>query len=266
MKKHDTHKIDLLLQYTLLVAGQEDWGSRELGMIHLIKYLYLADLAYSKRHNGETYTGLNWKFYNFGPWAEELYQRIEPALLATGAEKKVYPSTKYEKDCVRWSIQNDEMLEELDSELSIILTGSIQSSVHKFGSDTEGLLHFVYKTAPMLQASPGETLDFTPHKSNVQESEQAQKEDTSPIPLTTRQLKKRKEKLSAIRKSLKERLDKKKKQVRFIPTPPRYDDVFFEGVKYLDSLAGEPIEPLEGTLIIADSVWKSKARFDPDVP
>jgi len=266
MKKHDTHKIDLLLQYTLLVAGQEDWGNRELGTIHLIKYLYLADLAYSAHHNGETYTGLNWKFYNFGPWSEELYQRIEPALLAIWAEKKVYPSTKYEKDCVRWSMQNDELYDKLDSKLSIILTGAIQSSVHKFGSDTEGLLHFVYKTAPMLQASPGETLDFTPHISNVQESEQAQKEDTSPIPLTTRQLKKRKEKLSAIRKSLKERLDKKKKQVRFIPTPPRYDDVFFEGVKYLDSLAGEPIEPLEGTLIIADSVWKSKARFDPDVP
>jgi len=265
MKKHNTHKIDLLLKYTLLVAGQEDWGNRELGMIHLIKYLYLADLAYSEHHNGETYTGLNWKFYNFGPWSEELYQRIEPALLTIGAEKKVYPSTKYEKDCVRWSIQNDEMFEELDSELSIILTGAIQSSVHKFGSDTEGLLHFVYKTLPMLQALPGEIMDFTPHKFTGQKPEQAQ-EDTTPIPLTTRQLKKRKEKLSAIRKSLKERLGKKKKQVRFIPTPPRYDDVFFEGMKYLDSLAGEPIESLEGTLIIADSVWKSKARFDPDVP
>jgi len=265
MKKSNTHKIDLLLQYTLLTAGQEDWGSRELGMIHLIKYLYLADLEYSERHNGETYTGLNWKFYHFGPWAEKLYQRIEPALLAIGAEKKVYPSTKYEKDCVRWSIQNDELHNELDSKLSIILSGAIQNSVHKFGSDTEGLLHFVYKTAPMLQASPGETLDFTPHKSNVQESEQAQEDDTISIPLSTRQLKKRKKELSAIRKRLKERLDKKKKQVRFIPTPPRYDDVFFEGVKYLDSLAGDPIEPLEGTLIIADSVWKSKARFDPDV-
>ncbi len=265
MKKYDTHKIDLLLQYILLVAGREDWGNRELGMIHLIKYLYLADLAYSEHHNGETYTGLNWEFYHFGPWAKELFQRIEPALLSIGAEKKVYPSTRYEKDCVRWLIQNDEMYDKLDSEISIIITGAVQRSVHKFGSDTEGLLHFVYKTVPMLQASPGEILNFTPHKFTRQQPEKTQ-EETTPIPLTTRQLKKRKEKLSAIRKSLKERLDKKKKQVRFIPTPPRYDDVFFEGVKYLDSLAGEPVEPLEGTLIIADSVWKSKARFDPDVP
>ncbi len=37
MKKSNTHKVDLLLQYTLLTAGQEDWGSCELGMIHLIK-------------------------------------------------------------------------------------------------------------------------------------------------------------------------------------------------------------------------------------
>ncbi len=118
----------------------------------------------------------------------------------------------------------------------------------------------------MLQASPGETLDLTLHKSNLQESEQTQEEDTISIPLSARQLKKRKEKLSAIKIRLKERLNKKKKQVRFIPTPPRYDDVFFEGVKYLDSLAGKPIKSLEGTLIIADNVWKSKARFDPDVP
>ena len=184
MKKSNTHKVDLLLQYTLLTAGQEDWGSCELGMIHLIKYLYLADLAYSEHRNGEIFTGLNWKFYHFGPWAEKLYQRIEPALLAIGAEKKLYPSKKYEKDCVRWSIQNDELHNELNSKLSIILSGAIQSSVHQFGSDTEGLLHFVYKTAPMLQASPGETLDFTLHKSNLQESEQAQEEDTISIPFT----------------------------------------------------------------------------------
>jgi len=150
MKKSNTHKIDLLLQYTLLTAGQEDWGSRELGMIHLIKYLYLADLAYSEHHNGEIFTGLNWKFYHFGPWAKELYQRIEPALLAIGAEKKVYPSKKYEKDCVRWSIQNDELHNELNSKLSVILSGASQSSVHQFGSDTEGLLDYCLSDDALL--------------------------------------------------------------------------------------------------------------------
>ena len=39
-------------------------------MIHLIKCVYLADLAYDKEHNGQTYTGIPWRFYHFGPWAE----------------------------------------------------------------------------------------------------------------------------------------------------------------------------------------------------
>ncbi|MBL7180239.1 MAG: hypothetical protein ISS65_08530 [Desulfobacterales bacterium] len=265
MKKPNIQKIDLLFQYVLAVAGQEDWGNRELGMIHLIKYLYLADLAYAKHHDGETYTGLAWEFYNFGPWAEEAYRRIEPALFAIGAEKKIYPSTKREKDCVRWSIQNDELYDELDKKLNITITGAIQLLVHKFGSDTEGLLHFVYKTKPMLQAAPGEILDFINHKTADLQQDQSQ-DDTPSESLSTRQLKKRKEKLSDIKKRLRERLDEKKGKVRFFPTPPRHDAIFFEGVNYLDSLAGEPIEPLEGTLIIADEVWKSKARHDPDVP
>ena len=34
-----------------------------------------------------------------------------------------------------------------------------------------------------------------------------------------------------------------KKEKTMPPTPPRYDDIFFEGVKWLDSLAVEPILP-----------------------
>jgi hypothetical protein len=45
-----SNKIDLLIQYTLLVAGQEDeYLDRQLGPIHLIKYVYLADLVYAER-------------------------------------------------------------------------------------------------------------------------------------------------------------------------------------------------------------------------
>ena len=78
-----------LLQYSLVVAGQGTGWDRELGMIHLIKYVYLADIAYAEKHKGQTYTDILWRLYRFGPWAEEVYQRIEPALTAIGAEKKI---------------------------------------------------------------------------------------------------------------------------------------------------------------------------------
>jgi hypothetical protein len=44
----DIKKIDLLLKFILAAAGQEDTGHRELGPIHLIKYVYLADPAFEK--------------------------------------------------------------------------------------------------------------------------------------------------------------------------------------------------------------------------
>ena len=57
----DATKVDLVLQYALLLAGQEDdYFDRQLGPIHLIKYVYLADFAFARRNRGETYTGVDW--------------------------------------------------------------------------------------------------------------------------------------------------------------------------------------------------------------
>jgi hypothetical protein len=50
----DINKVDLSLKYILAAAEQEDYGNREVGPIHLIKYIYLADLAFAEKHTGET--------------------------------------------------------------------------------------------------------------------------------------------------------------------------------------------------------------------
>ena len=47
--------------------------------------------------------------------------------------------------------------------------------------------------------------------------------------------------------------------------PPRYDDIFFEGVKWLDSLAGEPIQEKEGEIYFSEDIWKSSDSLAPDV-
>ena len=86
-------KVSLIIQYSLLVAGQEeDYRDRDLRPIHLIKYVYLADFEFAKNHDGETYTGINWQLYNFGPYANEVYLQIEPAAHAIHAIKKTFPS------------------------------------------------------------------------------------------------------------------------------------------------------------------------------
>ena len=75
----DQRRIDLLLQYALVRAAQEDdWRDRELGPIHLLKYAYLADCAYAERHDGQMFTGVEWRFYHFGPRQPVIHDRSEP--------------------------------------------------------------------------------------------------------------------------------------------------------------------------------------------
>jgi DNA primase large subunit len=69
-----------------------------------------------------------------------------------------------------------------------------------------------------------------------------------------------------LKKAFKQRLEEKKKKPKIKFSPPPYDDIYFEGLEKLDSLAGEEIEPLKGVASFSDDLWKSKARFDPDVP
>jgi hypothetical protein len=262
--KIDTKKIDLLLQYALVVAGQGSGWDRELGMIHLIKYVYLADLAYAEKHNGQLYTGIPWRFYHFGPWAEEVYQRIEPALMAIGAEKRIIPNPRDEKDVIRWAKSDDELFDTLGDQLDLIVMGCIQKDVRRFGSDTTALLDFVYQTGPMVTAAPGEYLDFNILSSETVSEEQVQY-GINLKELTVRQKKKQKSALMDLRKRINARLDEKQKRRISCAAPPRYDKVFFDGIKWLNSSAEEPMDSGEYTAIISDKMWKSKARYDPDL-
>jgi len=56
----DLNKIRQIMQYALLVAGQnDDPYERQLGPIHLVKYVYLADMEYAEYHEGQTFTGID---------------------------------------------------------------------------------------------------------------------------------------------------------------------------------------------------------------
>jgi hypothetical protein len=261
----DKKKIDLLLQYILFVAGQEDWGSRDLGMIHLIKYSYLADLAYAEHHEGKTFTGASWKFHHFGPWATELYLRIDPALAAIHAEKIVIRSSKNDRDFARWSVKSYRQYDDINQKMDLCVAGAIQKYLRQFGTDTTALLHFVYQTPPMLRAAPEENLDFSvvmnQANRSYSESNKHEIKDLSP-----RKKEERKEKFIELKKRLNQRLDRELTESKVYPKAPRYDQVFLDGIQQLDELSGKPFEPFECKAFFSDEVWKSKTRFDPDVP
>ncbi|WP_146155287.1 hypothetical protein [Enhygromyxa salina] len=65
----DAKKVDLLVTCAVSAAELQEYPNDCLGPIHVLKYIYLADLAHAEQH-GETFTGANWQFYNFGPWGQ----------------------------------------------------------------------------------------------------------------------------------------------------------------------------------------------------
>lgn len=255
----DMNRVDTLLRYIILAAGQEDPGNRALGPIHLIKYLYLVDLAYSRAHKGSTYTNIPWIFHHFGPWSTEAYKRIETVMQEVGASERKISSPRYEEDFFRWELADDELFEELDTQLPFVITSAIKKLIHEFGDDTSALLHYVYTTAPMLRAAPGEHLSFEPISEDQKDIRETQPSSKGQR-LSNTAKRRLKEKIEA---RISEKLAKKKRPSAY--TPPRYDQVFFEGQKWLDEIAGESIESQEGQVSFSREIWKSPSRTEFDV-
>lgn len=276
----DLGRLDLVLQYALAAAGQEDPDQRELGPIHLIKYAYLADLAYAETHSGETFTGVAWRFYHFGPWAAEVNDRIEYAAELAGARRRTFESAKHEGEFARFSVVDDTLFERLQRQLPWEITSAVKRAVHEFSSDTSSLLHYVYVTKPMLKAAPGELLSFGDEPaSTLCQAEPALAHDEaapvfevdvleneSPARSSWKARRKRKETVAKLRQEVRRRLEARLARPAIPVRPPRYDEVFFDGVKWLDDQAGGPIQPFEGEAVFSPDIWKSPGRSDPDVP
>jgi hypothetical protein len=264
LSQFDQLRVDLLLQYTLVRAAQEDdWRDRELGPIHLLKYVYLADCAYAERHEGETFTGAAWQFYHFGPWQPAIHDRIEPALAAIGADKKTI-RTGRDDDFIRFKIASeaDRLCDDLETQLPFGVTQTVAGAVRQFGANTAALLRHVYLTSPMVQSAPGETLVFVSRARDAIGTA-----ESATATLTVKQRRQKKEVLAALKDTVRARLAERVADQRRGVTPqPRYDEVFAAGTEWLDVLAGEPVEPLAGELTVAPGVWKSRTRTDPDVP
>ena len=259
----DERRTDLLLQFILITAAkQEDWHDRELGPIHLLKYAYIADLAFAERNAGQTFTGAAWQFYHFGPWQSEIHNRIEGALSRLNAHQKRFPS-RYEGDFVRYALSGDPdivLLRLIENEIPLGVAGTVESAMHEFGADTASLLQHVYLTRPMLRAAPGEVLDLSPEPVATEESGV-----TVSDPMTKAQRRRRTAVIKELKSQVRKRLDARRK-IREARPAPRYDEVFEAGTNWLDSLAGEPIRPVEGEMTIDPNVWKSPHRTEPDVP
>ncbi len=262
----DLDNIHALYRYALAVAaGSDDWRERELGPIHLLKYLYLADLAWVSAGNEGSWSGVPWKFHHFGPWSAEAWREIEPAVHSVGARVKRIPSTKFEDDTTRYELSDRGLERELGRVIPFPVRRAIRASVQRFGKDTSALLHHVYTTAPMVSAAPGELLDISLHP----RWQPSRPGDSAPSPpqRSTKQRRKRREAIGSFREAFTARLRARRDTEAGDRGPaPRYDEVFEAGAAWIDGLAGEavPVGDLGGEF--DDAVWKSPTRKLTDVP
>ncbi|MFH0810424.1 MAG: type II toxin-antitoxin system antitoxin SocA domain-containing protein [Pseudomonadota bacterium] len=260
--------MDNIIQFSLATARcvhDDDKMLQDLGPIHLIKYVYLADLAYAEKH-GRTYTETNWVFHHFGPWAAEVYQRLDLATQAIHADKKQIES-RYSEDFTRWRLDNYEdavrVREEHSKNLPFEITSVVQHAVKEYGNATTDLLHDVYLTFPMLHAAPGDELDFR----SVQERPEPEPPAAEPVQVSRNAMKKRKQRLEEARRRFAQKAAERSREKaarRAAQAPPRYDDVFDEGTRVLDELAGPPLEVQDGILEFSDEIWKSPIRTGED--
>jgi hypothetical protein len=265
----DTNKVDLLLQYVLAVATEADnLFSRRLGKIHLLKYVYLADLAHAEKH-GTTFTNAPWRFYHYGPWDAEICNRADPVLEHLNAEKFIWQSTNYDNDSVRWSIDPEDaqlLIRDLDRKLPLHITLALRRAVREFGNDTSALLHHVYTTAPMLHAAPNQFLDFSIIKaaSTPVAHEPDEAEAREP---TAKELKRRKETMLKLKEKVQSSLSAPKSGMRKPPAiKPIYDDVFVNGARQMDALAGPSPDGLAGEAALSDDIWISEGRKSGRLP
>jgi hypothetical protein len=257
----DKTKVDKIIQYALSVAAcEDDFKSRELGPIHLLKYVYIADLAYAERNGGKTYTGVKWQFYKFGPWAFEVHGRIEPACLFIDAEKRTF-AYNGDEEGTRWKTSS-RLRDSLENDLSITVTSAVKKAVHEYGPDTSRLLNYVYQTRPMLNAAPNELLDFSSVVLPLLPEKEPGKEAMS-----IKAQKRRAAELNEARTRIQQKLAEKKataSKKHFI-RKPRYDEVYLAGQEWLDSLAGPQIQAVKGEVSFSPDIWKSRSRFDPEI-
>lgn len=262
----DRTRLNTVYQYTLAVAAvAEDFQQRQLGPIHLLKYAYLADVAHAARRSGSIYSGVPWRFYHFGPWNEDAFNEIRPALDAISASECRYTS-RFENDFVRYELNEYEakkIARQSENELPFVICNALSQAVHEHGSDTSDLLRYVYLTPPMLAAKPGALLDFKTAIKPAQETLAQGKSARS----NAKEKRRRKAVIDSARAEVRRRLAGSPLQ-RVEPGPtPRYDAVFYDGTAQLDRLAGTHPSPRSGEVVFDESVWdSSQRRDDPDLP
>lgn len=234
-----------MIQHALVAASELEFPYNSLTTTALIKLVYIADLVHAERH-GMSFTGARWLFLHFGPWAAMVDARLEPATRAIGGEIRTFDGG------IAFGAGRGTEARP-PGEVPVVVRIAVRSAVVKFQGETSRLLHFVYRTGPMLRAAPEEELTFA----LVPDLHDRGK---APGSLSSKQKKELREQAALLRAGANGRAHEER-AVR-VPVSSQYDDVYVHGVDWLESMASAFPE-FEGTAVVDDSMWRSPARGEP---
>ena len=210
---------------THLAVELRDAGS-SIGKTKLVKLLYLIDVENWRRRR-KTLTGLEWRFYHYGPYAFE----IEDALneLAFDIPQESFTTDRGDEAFSfrpDWGLRSDLGKTVSSRELSLV-----NRVIEEWGKvELNPLLNHVYfYTEPMRDAKRGDVLDFSAVQPPKRKTATYKKVSLPP------------ERLAEYRARFQEA--KSKRVRRPLLRKPRYDKVYWDAVARMDAEDRPPILP-----------------------
>ena len=136
-------------------------GVGKLARTPLTKFVYLLDLYAAEERGGKTFSGAEWRFWHFGPYADALDAKLDELAAQGAIQSEAREKTDKEYTLFylgEWSTAQTPQALGLPADVGARLADAMK----RFNFDLPGLLNHVYfETAPMQGARPGDALDFS---------------------------------------------------------------------------------------------------------
>ncbi len=161
-----------------------------------------------------------------------------------GIESHVFIPSGAQQEHECYSYSDSPTLASVEAELPTIITRN--------KNNLSTLLDDVYNTQPMLCGKPGNPLDF-----QVVARENKTTYQTAPVLPEAPVKAISKKKMDAARKKVADLFEQRKSRTKEVPV---YDQIYHDGMKWLDSLQGEGVSPGEIQIQIPDEFWDSSFR------
>jgi hypothetical protein len=182
-----------------ILREAKETGAISLTRTVLHKFVYLADLYQAEETQGKTFTGESWKFLHFGPFANAVARSMDGLVSSQALFADTRTPQDDDAEFVVYSLRGPggPRLREIGLASPVALR--LDSDLRRFAKNLPALLDFVYfRTWPMEKAKPGDTLDF----SQCVKLATAEFRPVEMLPLTQGKIKRTREKLRAILKTL----------------------------------------------------------------